>query len=59
MSAVRGHRMRLGSPDPTGRQAPEPVPDSSFTIDADLVITALGFDPDYLEPIAGRLPALA
>ncbi|MFW5833098.1 MAG: NAD(P)-dependent oxidoreductase [Pseudomonadota bacterium] len=46
--AVRATRMRLGAPDATGRQSPEPMPGSSFQIDADLVIEALGFDPEDL-----------
>ena len=54
VSAVRGHRMRLGAPDPTGRQSPEPIPDSTFTIDADLVVTALGFDPEDLPAMFGE-----
>ena len=58
VSAVRGQRMRLGAPDPTGRQAPEPIADSAFTIDADLVVTALGFDPEDLPAMFGE-PELA
>ena len=46
--SVRVSRMRLGLPDATGRQAVEPVPGSDFTIEADLVIKALGFDPEPL-----------
>jgi glutamate synthase (NADPH/NADH) small chain len=48
VAGVRAVRMRLGTPDATGRQQPEPVPDSSFVVDADLVIKALGFDPEDL-----------
>jgi glutamate synthase (NADPH/NADH) small chain len=48
VGAVRATRMRLGAPDATGRQSPEPMPGSSFQIDADLVIEALGFDPEDL-----------
>jgi glutamate synthase (NADPH) small chain len=46
VDAVRAVRMRLGAPDATGRQRPEPVPGSGFTLEADLVIEALGFDPE-------------
>ena len=46
IEAVRAVRMRLGTPDSTGRQSPEIVPDSSFQFPADLVISALGFDPE-------------
>ncbi|MCY3879794.1 MAG: NAD(P)-dependent oxidoreductase [Rhodobacteraceae bacterium] len=41
-------RMRLGPPDATGRRSPEPVPESDFREDADLVIKALGFEPEDL-----------
>ncbi len=50
---VRAHRMRLDAPDATGRQKPEPVEGSSFTLDADLVITALGFDPEDIPTLFG------
>lgn len=46
--AVRASRMRLGAPDASGRSAPEPDPDSDFSVRADLVIKALGFDPEDL-----------
>ncbi|MDH3241091.1 MAG: NAD(P)-dependent oxidoreductase, partial [Alphaproteobacteria bacterium] len=45
---VRCQRIHLGVPDVTGRQTPEPIEGSSFNIDADLVIKALGFDPEDL-----------
>ncbi|MET0272792.1 MAG: NAD(P)-dependent oxidoreductase [Phenylobacterium sp.] len=50
-AGVRAARMRLGPPDATGRQAPEEVEGSDFELKADLVIKALGFDPEDL-PIA-------
>lgn len=46
VSAVRAYQMHLGMADFSGRQTPEPIPDSSFTVDADMVIKALGFDPE-------------
>ncbi|HEX2524735.1 MAG TPA: NAD(P)-dependent oxidoreductase [Geminicoccus sp.] len=46
VEAVRAIRMRLGTPDSTGRQSPELVPDSGFRLPADLVVGALGFDPE-------------
>jgi glutamate synthase (NADPH) small chain len=46
LKAVRAHRMHLGIADVTGRQTPEPLEGSSFTLDADLAILALGFDPE-------------
>jgi glutamate synthase (NADPH/NADH) small chain len=57
VEAVRAHRMRLGAPDASGRQAPEIVPGSSFRLEADLVIKALGFDPEPIPTLFGE-PAL-
>ncbi len=48
LEAVQAHRMHLGVADVTGRQTPEPIKDSSFNIEADIAIKALGFDPEDL-----------
>jgi glutamate synthase (NADPH/NADH) small chain len=48
VTKVKASRMRLGLPDASGRQAPEQMPDSDFDVDADMVIQALGFDPEDL-----------
>jgi glutamate synthase (NADPH/NADH) small chain len=53
VSGVRASRMRLGAPDASGRRAPEPDPGSDFRLDADLVIQALGFDPEDLPHMFG------
>lgn len=53
VSGIRAYQMRLGAPDSTGRQAPEPVPDSSFQLDCDLAIMALGFEPEDLPALFG------
>jgi glutamate synthase (NADPH/NADH) small chain len=45
---VRAVRMRLGPPDASGRQAPEEIPASDYEVKADMVIKALGFDPEDL-----------
>jgi glutamate synthase (NADPH/NADH) small chain len=58
VEAVRAQRMRLGAPDASGRQTPEPVPDSHFTLPCDLAIKALGFDPEDL-PVLFNAPELA
>ncbi len=42
---VRCVRMRLGTPDASGRPRPEPVPGSEFMIEADTVIKAIGQKP--------------
>ena len=48
VAAVRAAPVRLGVPDASGRQTPEPVEGANFTIPADLVVKALGFDPEDL-----------
>ncbi|MCP1337197.1 NAD(P)-dependent oxidoreductase [Futiania mangrovi] len=50
---VRAVRMRLGLPDATGRRRPEEVAGSEFTVEADLVLKALGFDPEDLPTLFG------
>jgi glutamate synthase (NADPH/NADH) small chain len=46
-------RMRLGQPGADGRRAPEAEPGSDFTAPADIVIKALGFDPEPLPTMFG------
>ena len=53
VSGVRAVRMRLGLPDASGRQSVEQVDGSQFTRPADLVIKALGFDPEPLPSLWG------
>ncbi|MDX2238607.1 MAG: NAD(P)-dependent oxidoreductase [Hyphomonadaceae bacterium] len=48
LSGVGATRMRLGAPDAGGRRAPEPVPGGAFVAPADMVILALGFEPEDL-----------
>jgi glutamate synthase (NADPH/NADH) small chain len=48
VNGVRAVKMRLGLPDASGRQSVEVVSGSHFTVGADLVIKALGFDPEPL-----------
>ena len=48
IQAVRALRMHLGVPDATGRQTPQVIEGSSFTVDCDTAIEALGFDPEDL-----------
>ena len=54
VSAVRAVRMRLGLPDASGRQSVEEVDGSHFPLQADLVIKALGFDPEPLPALWGQ-----
>lgn len=52
VTGVRAHRMRLTAPDAQGRQGIEELPASDpaaeFDLPADLVIEALGFEPEDL-----------
>ncbi|WP_306151252.1 NAD(P)-dependent oxidoreductase [Roseovarius sp. MMSF_3281] len=48
VSAVKVQQMRLGQPDATGRQSPEPIEGAEHDEPADLVIKALGFEPEEL-----------
>jgi glutamate synthase (NADPH) small chain len=48
-TGVKAVRMRLGAPDAAGRQAPEEAVGSEFDLGADLVIQAMGFDPEDLQ----------
>ena len=45
---VMARKMRLGAPDASGRRQPEVVADSDYIEEADLVIKALGFEPEDL-----------
>ncbi|MBX3482633.1 NAD(P)-dependent oxidoreductase [Phenylobacterium sp.] len=57
-AGVVAARMRLGPPDASGRQSPEEIEGADFDLQADLVIKALGFDPEDL-PAAFAAPDLA
>ncbi len=46
-------KMRLGAPDATGRQSPELIEGSDYTENVDLVIMALGFEPEDLPTLWG------
>ena len=55
--AVQAQKIHLGQPDATGRQVPQIIDGSSHEIVADLVIKALGFDPEEL-PVMFDTPEL-
>lgn len=57
VTGVMVQRMRLGQPDATGRQSPEVIEGADYVEDADLVIKALGFEPEDL-PTLWNQPAL-
>ena len=48
ISSVLIERIKLGKADSSGRKKPEPIPNSEFEMKADMVIKALGFDPEDL-----------
>ncbi len=53
VDGVMVERMRLGAPDATGRQAPEVIEGADYVEPADLVIKALGFEPEDLPKLWG------
>lgn len=53
VDGVRCQRIHLGVPDATGRQTPQIIDGSSFTIECDMAIKALGFDPEDLPTLFG------
>ncbi len=46
VAGLRCTEMRLGAPDASGRMSPEPIPGSSVTLEADIIIAAIGMKPD-------------
>ncbi|MBB6252470.1 NAD(P)-dependent oxidoreductase [Nitrospirillum iridis] len=54
VTGVRAHRMHMGVADASGRQTPQAIEGSAFTLEADLVIKALGFDPEPLPTLFGE-----
>ncbi|MEX0644545.1 MAG: NAD(P)-dependent oxidoreductase, partial [Parvularculaceae bacterium] len=56
-AGVLATRMRLGLADDSGRASAQEAPGSEFTLGADLVIRALGFDPEDMRAFGD--PALA
>ncbi|MCR9150863.1 MAG: NAD(P)-dependent oxidoreductase [Rhodobacteraceae bacterium] len=58
VEGVMVQKMRLGAPDATGRQSPEVIEGADYVEPADLVIKALGFEPEDLPALWG-VPELA
>ena len=54
VGAVECIRTELGEPDASGRRRPIPIPGSEFTLEADLVVIALGTKPNPLVPRATK-----
>jgi len=57
VESVMVQKMRLGPPDATGRQSPEVIEGADYVEPADIVIKALGFEPEDL-PTLWRAEAL-
>ena len=55
LTGVRAQRIHLGLADATGRQAPQAIEGSHFNLPADLVLKALGFDPEDI-PVRFQAP---
>ncbi|MEM6407324.1 MAG: NAD(P)-dependent oxidoreductase, partial [Pseudomonadota bacterium] len=58
VAGVMVSKMRLGAADATGRQMPEEIEGADYVEEADLVIKALGFEPEELPTLWG-VPELA
>ncbi|WP_460273041.1 NAD(P)-dependent oxidoreductase [Celeribacter sp. ULVN23_4] len=53
VTGVMVQKMRLGAPDASGRQSPEVIEGADYVEEADLVIKALGFEPEDLPNLWG------
>ncbi|HIJ45160.1 MAG TPA: FAD-dependent oxidoreductase, partial [Rhodospirillaceae bacterium] len=54
VSAIRVQRIHLGVADASGRQMPQVIGDSGFTIETDMVIKALGFEAEDVPRLFGE-----
>ena len=53
VEAVEVTKMELGESDTSGRRKPVVIENSEYKVDADIVIKALGFDPENLPKLFG------
>ncbi len=58
VDGVMVQKMRLGQPDASGRQMPEVIEGADYVEPADLVVQALGFEPEAVPTLWG-VPDLA
>ena len=54
IESIDVNKIKLGEPDDTGRRKPVILEDSFFNIKADMVIKALGFDPEDIPKLFGE-----
>ena len=55
VSSVLANNMRIGQKDQSGRNSVEAIKDSSFDVPADLVIKALGFNPESMKGLVDEI----
>ena len=48
IDSVEVQKMKLGDPDSSGRRKPVNIENANYKLDADMVIKALGFDPENI-----------
>jgi glutamate synthase (NADPH/NADH) small chain len=48
VGAAECRKMQLGAPDESGRRRPEPIRGSEFVLNVDIVVLAIGYEPDDL-----------
>ena len=48
VKSAQCRKMLLGAPDESGRRRPEPIRGSEFVLDVDIVVLAIGYEPDDL-----------
>tara|TARA_B100000579_G_scaffold435601_1_gene459294 strand:- start:265 stop:1704 length:1440 start_codon:yes stop_codon:yes gene_type:complete len=48
ISSILVQKIKLGEPDSSGRRNPESVPNSNFQLKSDMIIKALGFNPENI-----------
>ncbi len=53
-NGIKVVRMELGAPDASGRRSPVEINDSDVDLDADLIIKALGFEPEDIPTMFGE-----
>ena len=54
VDGVMVQKMRLGAPDATGRQSPEVIEGADYVEPAEMVVQALGFEPEDLPTLWGQ-----
>ncbi len=53
VESILAHKMRLSTADAAGRQSVQPIENSQFTLKADMVLKALGYDAEDIPTMFG------